>query len=55
MVDTDCSIFEKEKNISVFIPDPCSFMMLQEENELATDRVFGVAVLPASDYQIVFL
>lgn len=49
MVDTDCSIFEKEKNISIFIPDPCSFMMLQEENELATGRVFGIAVLPASD------
>lgn len=51
MVDPDCSIFEKEKNTSVFIP--CSFMMLQEENELAADRVF--AVLSSSDYQIVCL
>lgn len=55
MVDTDGSIFEKEKNISVFIPGPCSFMMLQEENELAADRVFGVAALSASDYQIICL
>lgn len=57
MVDIGCSISGKEKKPKkqCLHPQASSLMMLQEENELATDRVFGVTVLSTSYYQIVCL